>query len=237
MVRLDTYFSEKFSMTRNRAKFCIDSDLVLVNGVVVNKVSYDVKEKDLVTLQEDKRSSFVARSAVKLDDFLVNNAIVVKDFTCLDVGASTGWFTQVLLGRGAKKVIALDVGTSQLHESLRSDSRVVSLENTDIREVKLDEVFNLIVVDVSFISLRKIVPSLQKIMSENTQLILLFKPQFEVGKEFIRKTGVPKDEKIIKKTLDDFCGFLRRVGLKIQIVQESTLPWEAGNREWLLFVN
>jgi len=180
MVRLDTYFSEKFSMTRNRARFCIDSNLVLVNGIMINKVSYDVKEKDFVTLQEDKRSSFVARSAVKLDDFLINNNFIVKDFICLDVGASTGGFTQVLLQHGAKKVVALDVGTSQLHESLQSDSRVISLENTDIREVKLEEVFNLIVVDVSFISLRKIVPSLQENISENTQIILLFKPQFEV---------------------------------------------------------
>jgi 23S rRNA (cytidine1920-2'-O)/16S rRNA (cytidine1409-2'-O)-methyltransferase len=101
---------------------------------------------------------------------------------------------------------------------------VISRENTDIRTAKFQESFDIIVVDVSFISLRKIVPSLHEIMKENTKLILLFKPQFEVGKQYLKKTGVPKDEKIIKKTLDDFCKFLREIGLKIHDVTESTLP-------------
>jgi 23S rRNA (cytidine1920-2'-O)/16S rRNA (cytidine1409-2'-O)-methyltransferase len=111
---------------------------------------------------------------------LLQKKIIVKDFICLDVGASTGGFTQVLLQHGAKKIIALDVGTSQLHETLRAESRVISIENTDIRNVKLEDKFDIIVVDVSFISLRKIIPTLIELKSENTELILLFKPQFEV---------------------------------------------------------
>lgn len=163
-MRLDKYVAEKYAMTRNRAQFCIDSEIVLVNGKVITKTSFDVVENDRVELKEDNKSAFVARSAVKLDSFLSKHELDISGFICLDVGASTGGFTQVLLQRGAKKVIAVDVGTSQLHKSLRQDSRVISRENCDIRTAQFDEPFDLIVVDVSFISLRKIVPSLLKIV-------------------------------------------------------------------------
>ena len=186
-----------------------------------------MQETDSVSLSEDKKSRFVSRSAIKLDDFLETENISVERLICLDVGASTGGFTQALIGRGAKRVIALDVGTSQLHESLRNDARIISRENTDIRKADFEEAFDLIVVDVSFISLRKIVPDLRRISNKNTQLILLFKPQFEVGKEHLRKTGVPKDEKITKRALDDFLLFAKTSGFTIRKVSASTLKGEA----------
>ena len=124
--------------------------------------------------------------------------------TCLDIGASTGGFTQVLLMRGVQSVCAVDVGTLQLHPSIRADSRVTSFENMDIRNYQATTSFDLIVGDISFISLTKLIDSILLLASIQTEIILLYKPQFEVGSENLRKTGVPKSELITRKYFREF---------------------------------
>jgi 23S rRNA (cytidine1920-2'-O)/16S rRNA (cytidine1409-2'-O)-methyltransferase len=123
---------------------------------------------------------------------------------CLDIGASTGGFTQVLLMRGVQSVYAVDVGTLQLHPSIRSDSRVISFENMDIRNFHTTTSFDIIVGDISFISLTKLMDTILRLASTQTDIILLYKPQFEVGSENLRKTGVPKSEFITRKYFQEF---------------------------------
>lgn len=156
--------------------------------------------------------------------------------TCLDIGSSTGGFTQILLERGARRVVAVDVGTDQLHLSLRGDPHIELYENTDIRTFSKIEKFDIITIDVSFISLREIVPELQRFMKEDTDIFLLFKPQFEVGRANLRKTGVPKSEGIIDLSLHDFQIFLEHAGFTIMKVSKAQVVGEAGNQEYMMWV-
>ena len=133
-VRLDIFLASHYQTTRNRAQFWIDSGLVLVNKKIITKASYQMTESDCVEIVEDRKIDWVSRSAVKLDDFLEANKIIIGWFQCLDVGSSTGGFTQVLLSRWAQKIVAVEIGTNQLHEKLRWDPRIQSHEQTDIRD-------------------------------------------------------------------------------------------------------
>lgn len=193
-----------------------------------------MNETDKVELLEDKRVEFVSRSALKLDVFLDEIGLDVSGMTCLDIGASTGGFTQVLLMRGAKKVHAVDVGTLQLHASLRQDTRVACYENTDIRNFTTPTSFDIIVGDISFISLTKLMDSILSLASPGTEIILLYKPQFEVGSENLRKTGVPKSEAIVAKKFEEFQKFLGEKGVHIKKITPSSIQGEAGNQEYLL---
>lgn len=241
-MRLDQYISENFEFTRNRAQFIIWEKLVKVNWEIITKNSFNTKETDIIEIIEDLKTQYVSRSAVKLDIFLNEIDFSVKNFTCIDIGASTWWFTQVLLQKWASKVFAIDVGTSQLHSILKNDKRVVSLESTDIRDytkiiefIKNDKI-DLIVGDISFISLSKITDDIIKFKSPETQLIILFKPQFEVWRINLTKTGVPKNEKVIIQALDNFKKNCKEKDLKIQKIVESGLKWEAGNKEYLIWM-
>lgn len=208
-LRLDKYLSENHNCTRNRAQFFIEQGLVLVNKILAKKSSYDVAESDIVEILDDKRVRFVSRSAIKLDTFLDEIGLDITDMSALDIGASTGGFTQVLLARGATKVHTVDVGTLQLHSFIRADSRVICTENTDIRDFRTEASFDIVVGDISFISLTKLVDSILSLAKEKTEIVLLYKPQFEVGSENLRKTGVPKSEAIVDKCFREFQTFLR----------------------------
>lgn len=224
-------------MSRNRAQFFIEHELVRIAGEIVRKSSLEITEK--IHLDIDYHAPqirFVSRSAQKLDDFLEKSKIVIRGTNCLDIGASTGGFTQVLLERGARQVTAIDVGTMQLHERLRSDPRIVSLENLDIRKWESHERFDIITIDVSFISIREVLPIALKFLDTSGICILLFKPQFEVGPELLRKTGIPKTEAIRLQSIQDFEAWLRLAGIYIIDQYESTLIGEAGNREVLFSV-
>lgn len=235
-MRLDKYISESRKCTRNRAQFFIDQGLVLVNEVLAKKASYDITPQDMVRILDDKRVDFVSRSAVKLDTFLDGMDLDMKDSICLDIGASTGGFTQVLLEHGAGKVYSVDVGTSQLHPSLRKDIRVVSIENTDIRDFQSPTYFDMIVGDISFISLTKLIDPILLLADDKTEIILLYKPQFEVGRENLRKTGVPKSEAIVDRKFREFQEFLGIKGMVVKKIAPSAIEGEAGNREYLLWM-
>jgi 23S rRNA (cytidine1920-2'-O)/16S rRNA (cytidine1409-2'-O)-methyltransferase len=232
-VRLDQYLARVLSLSRNRAQFLIESGLVFVDGKTVSKASFEIGETQQVSVREDPRLRYVARSALKLAGFLETYPIGISGKSCLDIGSSTGGFTQVLLENGAARVTAVDVGTAQLHETLRGDSRIVSLENTDIRTWESTELFDVITIDVSFISLREVIPHAVKRLKDSGCIVALFKPQFEVGARNLRKTGVPKNDQVIASVLLDFRAFVSLYGLYIRAESPSTLAGEAGNLEYL----
>lgn len=209
-MRLDVALAERYSFTRNKAQQLIALGLISVNGKNITKTSFEVVADDIVHVEEDRRVHWVSRSAEKLIGFLEqsgNERLLqkVSGSTCLDVGSSTGGFTQVLLEHGAMHVDAVDVGTNQLHESIRNDARVTSYEEMDIRSfVSNHAPYDIIVCDASFISLMELLSSICSFADRETDIILLFKPQFEVGKEHLRKTGVPKDEKSVQDAMNRF---------------------------------
>ena len=168
---------------------------------------------------------WVSRSAEKLAGFLERLDITIADTNCLDVGSSTGGFTQVLLQYGASHIDAVDVGTDQLHPSLRSDHRVSSYEQTDIRDFAKTQhdPYDIIVCDASFISLTLILDSMIALANSETKMILLYKPQFEVGRTNLRKTGVPKDTKIVEEKMKQFEDLLSLRDIEIINKEKSSL--------------
>jgi 23S rRNA (cytidine1920-2'-O)/16S rRNA (cytidine1409-2'-O)-methyltransferase len=236
-MRLDSYLSMHHNVSRNRAKQLIEAWLVFIDGDSCTKVSQDVSEGNSVTLAEDKRVHWVSRSAMKLHGFLAHHQeIAVQWMNCLDVGSSTGGFTEVLLEQWAKHIDAVDVGTDQLHEKIRSNSRVKSYEQTDIRAFFQKIPYDVIVCDASFISLCQILDAIIIHANPTTEIILLFKPQFEVGKINLRKTGVPKDEKCILEAMNWFENLLKERQCAIFAKEKSCLIWEAGNEEWVYWI-
>jgi 23S rRNA (cytidine1920-2'-O)/16S rRNA (cytidine1409-2'-O)-methyltransferase len=233
-MRLDQRVAEVLWVSRNRAQFFIEHELVRISGEVVRKMSLEIKEDTHLEIDESaSQIRFVSRSAQKLDDFLEMTKIMIQGITCLDIGASTGGFTQVLLERGAERVTAIDVGTLQLHERLRSNPKICSLENTDIRHWQNEEQFGVITIDVSFISVREVLPAAFRHLESLGICVVLFKPQFEVGPDQLKKSGIPKSESIRLRSIQDFCSWLAEAGIVIVHQQASTLFGEAGNQEVL----
>lgn len=218
--------------SRAKAVAGIEAGLVLVNGVVAKKPSQAVLETDVIVA--DALPYVSGRGSLKLvralDYFNVNPSGMV----CLDVGASTGGFTEVLLNRGAKRVYAVDVGTNQLIPELKNDPRVVSLEQTDIRTLPVQETVELVVVDVSFISLTAIVDNLKA--WEAKKVIVLVKPQFEVPREVAAKTnGVIKDKQWHDWSVERVVKAFSEVGFTLDGLTESPVKGGSGNTEFLAY--
>ena len=233
MKRLDNYLVENgFVESRNKAQGIIKEGLVLVNDAVVTKSSFKVDEDDGVSVSEHK--SYVSRSAHKLDAFLEELAYDASGKVALDIGSSTGGFTQVLLERDAKEVSAVDVGSDQLHHSLRDDARVHVFESCDIRDFKSEKTFDLIVSDVAFISLLHILEDVHRLASKD--IILLFKPQFEVGREVKRdKNGVVQDTRAIAQAMQRFEDATHLKGWKLIRKEPSKLRGKEGNLEYCYY--
>ena len=193
MIRLDSYlFENNFTQSRNKAKELIHQGFVLVNQKIIKKPAFMVSSEDIQIVSPHQ---YVSRAGDKLKQFLEANPLMIKEERCLDVGASTGGFVEVLLEFGAKEVVAVDVGSGQLHARLKDDVRVKSVEGCDIREFESDS-FAVVTCDVSFVGSALILPSLDRLSRRD--IVMLFKPQFEVGREAKRdKKGVVKDEKAI----------------------------------------
>ena len=232
-MRLDNYLVEKeFVESRNKAQNIIKEGLVFVNSKLITKASYKVEEGESVTVQEYKQ--YVSRAALKLLYFLEELHLDIREKTALDIGSSTGGFTQVLLEGGVKEVSAVDVGTDQLHKSLREDERVFVYESCDIRKFESEKAFDLVVSDVAFISLLHILDDVDRLASQD--VILLFKPQFEVGRGVKRdKNGVVQDKKAIANAMqkfEDACALK-----KWHLVQKSPskLTGKEGNLEYCYY--
>lgn len=237
-MRLDLYISQKLWVSRNRAQFFIEQWKIDVNWKNIKKVSYNVEDKDIVK-ENIEDINYVARSALKIKWFLEDEKIEVNNFICLDIWSSTWWFTQVLLEKWVKKVYSLDVWTSQLHEKLKNNPKIISIENTDIRDFKREfvkEKLDLIVCDVSFISLNLIIDSVIWLMDCKTLALLLFKPQFEVWNENLTKHWLPKSDKIIDEKKFNFCLLLQKKWVKILLIRDSNLIWEKWNKETFIFI-
>lgn len=231
-MRLDKFlFKNGYTESRSRAVELIKRGLVEVDGKVVFKPSLDVENQKVLILKELK---YVSRSGEKLEAALNGFGISVKDNMCLDVGASTGGFTQCLLNLGARLVYAVDVGKSQLHESLRNDSSVVSFEETDIRDFDCDVLFDFASVDVSFISLRLVLPKVFELVKMGGGVVALFKPQFEVGRDNVKK-GIVRDEKIANKVMKELIEFSRHLGFEFRDSLKSPIKGKQGNQEYLLY--
>jgi len=242
-MRIDSYIASQYWFTRNRVQQLIDVGLVLVNGQICKKASSLVRDTDVIEITEDRRIQWVSRSAEKLAGFIEQYEIQDPTFTlqdshCLDIGSSTGGFTQVLLQYWASHIDAVDVGTDQLHSSLRSHSRVSLYEQTDIRDFAQTTrgSYDTIVCDISFISLAMILDSIILLSHAQTHIILLYKPQFEVWKMHLRKTWVPKNAKIIASKMQEFEDILMLKNMDILAKEQSTLKGEAGNQEWIYII-
>jgi len=231
--RLDNYLvKQNFAQSRNKAQELIKEGFVSVNGKEVSKSSLQIGAEDIVSVGENKK--YVSRSAHKLSTFLDEIKLRVKDAVALDIGSSTGGFTQVLLEYGAKEVSAVDVGRDQLHTSLRGDSRVYSYESCDIRDFESEKKFDLIVSDVAFISLLYILDDVDRLASKD--IILLFKPQFEVGREAKRdNNGVVLDDKAIQNAMMRFEDACQLKAWKLKVKSPSKLTGKEGNLEYCYY--
>ena len=239
--RLDVYLHEKgYFESRSKASAAILEGRINVGGVTVKKPSFEVGEDSVISVADG--DDFVSRAYRKLSAALDSFGYAVKGAVAVDIGASTGGFTQCLLDRGVKKVYAVDVGTGQLHPRLKNDSRVVNMESTNAKNLKksdLSDEITLAIMDVSFISQSKLYPSVSGILPENGVLISLVKPQFEVGKQNIGKNGIVKDKsgKLIASVME----FLKSSGAENNLFLEefmtSPITGGDGNTEYLsLFI-
>ena len=234
-MRLDAYLAENnIYDSRTRAARAIKEGCVRVNGVVVTKSSYDVcAEKDDISCGEDP-VPYVGRGALKLEHAVKTFGVEVKGKKAVDIGASTGGFTQVLLQHGAEYVAAVDVGHGQLAEIIKNDQRVESFEGTDIRDfIQGEGIYDIAVTDVSFISLKLIVPHIYRLLAVGGVAVVLIKPQFEVGRKFLNKKGVVKDIKTAIRAVDDVSEFIKSIGFEILGKCESPVKGGDGNTEFI----
>lgn len=216
----------------------IMAGLVEVNGTLVDKPGHSVMISAIISLRQNY-PPYVSRGGQKLEAALDGFSLQVAGMTLLDVGASTGGFTDCLLQRGARRVIAVDVGYGQLHWKLRQDSRVRVLEKTNIRHLEpgdLRETIQGAVVDVSFISLRVVVPVLGRLLPPGAFILALIKPQFEVGKGEVGKGGVVRDPLLHKKVLNELTAFFEAQGWTSRGTMPSPLLGPKGNREFFIYL-
>jgi 23S rRNA (cytidine1920-2'-O)/16S rRNA (cytidine1409-2'-O)-methyltransferase len=214
--------------TRSQAESFIKLGQVKVNDKAVTKAGFLVNEADNIVLTAQEQ--YVSRAGLKLASVAKALGIDFKDKTVLDIGSSTGGFTDYALQHGAKKVLAVEVGTNQLHPSLHGNPKIELHEKTDIRDFKTNETVDIAVADVSFISLREILPSVAKLASKNTQLVMMVKPQFEATAAHLKHKGVIKNDKMRRDILSDFESWARQKFV-IQDKADSDIAGSKGNRE------
>ena len=223
--------------SRARARAAIEAGLVTADGAVVKKPSEQVAEDAVLTAEPAHR--FVGRGALKLDHALSLWPIAVEGRTVLDVGASTGGFTEVCLERGAARVFAVDVGQGQLHPRIKADPRVVDLEKTDARDLTPDlipDAPDLIVCDASFISLTKVLPGALSLTAPGADLVTLVKPQFEMdNRAEVGRGGVVRDETARQAALDRVVAWLEGEGWTVRETAESPVTGGDGNVEYLVW--
>ena len=237
-MRLDVEVVQRgLSESRQKAQELIRSGVVYVNSVVVNKSSFSVSEEDKVEILGEVLR-YVGRGGLKLECALNNFPLNVTNKVCLDIGASTGGFTDCLLQNGAKKVYAVDVGHGQLHSSLQNREDVVSLEGVNIKDLSLDmldSIPNFICCDVSFISLSVVIEKISSLFENSFECVLLIKPQFEAGKQNIGKNGVVKDKKVHISVISKVLECCQRNGITPMGVCKSSITGGEGNVEYLLY--
>jgi len=234
--RLDILLTEKgLSPSREKAKAIIMSGIVYVNGMKMDKPGMSVPEDSEIEVR-GSTLEFVSRGGLKLQKALKYFNVSPEGKICVDCGASTGGFTDCLLKGGAVKVYSIDVGYGQLAWSIRSDPRVVVMERTNIRYVDKAQVpddISLAVIDVSFISLRLVLPAVHGLLNGDGEILCLIKPQFEAGKEKVGKKGVVRDKAVHKEVLDNFIVNAEEAGFTVDGITFSPIRGPEGNIEYL----
>jgi len=231
-MRLDKYLVEEgYFESRNRAAEAIKSGKVTVDGHPA-KASQKVDETSLISVTSEK--FYVSRAAKKLASFLEAYPMTLQGKVALDIGSSTGGFAQILLEQGAKSLSCVDVGSDQLHHTLRDQQQLTLYEETDIRSFKSATKFTLITCDVSFISILQILEDIDRLAAEDADIIILYKPQFEVGREVKRDSrGVVQDTVAIQVCQEAFTAKTQALGWKLQYHAASQIAGKEGNQEYL----
>ena len=235
--RLDVYLSDNnIVKSRSLAATLIKQGSVEVNGRICTKPSFTVGDGDNVKIIGEL-PKYVGRGGLKLEKALAHYRLHLDGTVCIDIGASTGGFTDCMLQNGAAKVYSVDVGTDQLDEKLRNDSRVISMEKTDIRNCvgTLPQV-DFISIDVSFISLKLVLPSAFALLKDGGECVALIKPQFEAGKAHLSKNGIVRDTKVHKKVCDNIAEFASAVGFERREIIPSPITGGDGNTEYLIYL-
>jgi 23S rRNA (cytidine1920-2'-O)/16S rRNA (cytidine1409-2'-O)-methyltransferase len=234
VTRLDeTLVARSLAQSRSRARDMVLRGSVSVNGTISHKPSKNIHETDVLVVRDDA-SAYVSRAALKLIHALDHFNFSPMGKHGLDIGASTGGFTQVLLERGAATVIALDVGHDQLVPALANDPRVTSLEGVNIRDYSAPESIEFVTADVSFISLITALPTVLDTIVSGAKLVALIKPQFEVGRDRLPRDGVVKDPDLQSTVCDDIASFLVDEGWQVSGVIASPIEGGDGNKEFLI---
>jgi len=227
------------AQSRTRSRALIMAGKVFVNNRLADKPGITVGENDDILLKGND-IPYVSRGALKLAKAVDSFNINVNNLICMDVGASTGGFTDYLLQNGAEKVFAVDVGYGQFAWKLRQDPRVVVIERTNIRYMPLETIpvqIDLSVIDVSFISLKIVVPAVLKFMKKKGIIVALIKPQFEVGKGKVGKGGIVRDQALVDNVIQDLTDFFTKIGLICSCAVPSPISGSKGNKEFLIMLN
>lgn len=231
-MRLDKYLVEEgYFESRNRANDAIKAGKVKVDGKVA-KASAKIDENTLVDVEDEK--FYVSRAARKLENFLAEHPVGMQGKRALDIGSSTGGFAQIVLENGVDRLTCVDVGKEQLHVSLRANEKVSLCEETDIREFQSKDTFELITCDVSFISILQIMEDIDRLAQKGTDILILYKPQFEVGKDVKRDSkGVVQDLDAIARRKEGFEAEAKKLGWESQYQALSQVQGKEGNQEYL----
>lgn len=235
--RLDVLLVKKgLASSREKAKAIIMSGIVFVDGQREDKAGSTFDEKQQIIIK-GKTLKYVSRGGLKLEKAMDNFGISLEGKVCMDVGASTGGFTDCMLQNAAIKVYSVDVGHGQLDWKLRNDERVVCMERTNMRymaEDDIEEKASFVSIDVSFISLTKILPAVSRILETEGQVVALIKPQFEAGREKVGKKGVVRDPKVHEEVIEKICDFASSNGFLLLHLDYSPIKGPEGNIEYLL---
>lgn len=235
-MRLDVYLVEKgiFS-TRNKAQTAVKDSAVSINGKIILKPNYDVSDNDIVEIIKEA-NPYVSRGGFKLEKAISEFRLDFKDKVVLDIGSSTGGFTDCALQHGAKLVYSVDVGKDQLDQSLRDRTDVVVMEQTNILDVmELHQSIDYIVMDVSFVSIQVVLPAVDRFLNDDNAFVCLIKPQFEVGKVHM-KNGVVKDKNIHMKVIQNVSDALSTYNMGISKLIPSPILGGSGNKEFLAYI-
>ncbi len=236
--RLDLYLAEKnFCPSRESAKALIKDGKIKVNGTIQTKASFSVTDEDLVEI-EGETLKYVSRGGLKLEKAINAFSLSLEGKTAIDIGASTGGFTDCMLQNGALKVYAIDVGSDQLAEKLLKDERVVNMEKTNIRNVTVSDISHEVdfaSIDVAFISLKLVLPVAYNLLKNDGELVALIKPQFEAGKENIGKKGVVKGKDIHEAVVKNIVSFSEETGFNVKKLDFSPIRGPEGNIEYLMY--
>lgn len=231
-MRLDKYLVEEgYYESRNRANDAIKAGLIIVDGKI-GKPSAKIDENTVVAVEDSK--FYVSRAARKLENFLAEHPVQMQGKRALDIGSSTGGFAQIVLENEVAKIDCVDVGSDQLHISLRENEKLSLREETDIREYQNDEGFEVITCDVSFISILQIIDDIDRLTTKGTDIVILYKPQFEVGKDVKRDSkGVVQDVDAIARRKEAFEAEAKNLGWEEVSQAESKVQGKEGNQEYL----